>query len=261
MKRLLLIVLPLLLIVGCSSPEPINYKETLNERDGVFYTKDTNKPYSGSIFSLDYKGRKRMEGVLENGKLITHKEFKWYKNGQKKWEVTFKDGKENELRTYFGNDGKEYKGILIEEKNRDLIVTMKKNGTLNGSFFRGDLDDLVLLNFKNGDEVGRTMWYKNGQKQYEETFKNGETDGLRTDWYKNGQKRYEETLKVGYRDGLTTAWYQNGQKGFEGTYKKDEEDGLHIEWYENGQKKREVTFKDGIEISKKEWNEDGSVKE
>ena len=38
-------------------------------------------------------------------------------------------------------------------------------------------------------------------------------------------------------------------------------DGLHTEWYENGQKKSEGTFKDEKFDSKKEWNEDGSVKE
>ena len=50
MKRLWLI-LPVLLIVGCPK-EPINYEEMLNERDGIFYTKDTNEPYSGLLFSL-----------------------------------------------------------------------------------------------------------------------------------------------------------------------------------------------------------------
>ena len=68
MKRLLLIVLPLLLIVGCSKPEPINYENTLVERDGVFYTKDTNIPYSGAVFSLHKDGQKWEEGTYKDGK-------------------------------------------------------------------------------------------------------------------------------------------------------------------------------------------------
>ena len=91
MKRLLLIVLPLLLIVGCSSPEPINYEETLNERDGVFYTKDTNEPYSGPVFSLYDDGKKNKEGTFKDGKedgLWTW----WFENGQKKSEPIWKDG-------------------------------------------------------------------------------------------------------------------------------------------------------------------------
>jgi len=156
MKRLLLIVLPLLLIVGCSSPEPINYETTLVDREGVFYTKDTNQPYSGPVFSIDKNGRNKRESILEDGKMITYKYFKYYENGQKKNEISFKDGK---------------------------------------------------------------------------------PDGLLTHWYENGQKKGEGSLKDGKPDGLSTNWFENGQKKEEGTYK------------------------DGELISKKEWNEDGSVKE
>jgi antitoxin component YwqK of YwqJK toxin-antitoxin module len=45
----------------------------------------------------------------------------------------------------------------------------------------------------------------------------------------------------------------------EETYKNN--NGLSTYRYENGQKKYETTWKDGKWISRKEWNEDGSVKE
>jgi len=154
MKRLLLIVLPLLLIVGCSK-EPINIETTLVERDGVFYTKDTNKPYTGQVFSL----------------------------------------------------------------------------------------------------------YDDGKKKGEGTLKDGELHGLRTSWNKNGQKKSEGTYKDGEFHGLRTIWFENGQMKYKGTWKNEKLDGLQTGWYENGQKKGEATWKNGELISKKEWNEDGSVKE
>ena len=40
------------------SQEPIN-SEMLVERDGVFFKKDTNKPYSGPVFSLHENGQKK----------------------------------------------------------------------------------------------------------------------------------------------------------------------------------------------------------
>ena len=68
MKRLLLIVLPLLIMVGCSKPVPINYEETLIVRgNGLYYTKDTNKPYSGPVFSLNEVGKYKSKGFIENG--------------------------------------------------------------------------------------------------------------------------------------------------------------------------------------------------
>ena len=98
MKKILLITL--LLIVGCSK-EPINYETTLVERDSVYYTKDTNKPYSGPVFSLWENGQTYEEGTLKDGKFdgewtfwnsdkikqeITHK-------GKKKWDMGAPPGK------------------------------------------------------------------------------------------------------------------------------------------------------------------------
>ena len=45
------------------------------------------------------------------------------------------------------------------------------------------------------------------------------------------------------------------------TYKDGRQNGLLTLWYENGQKRLEHPWKEGKEISKKEWNEDGSVRE
>ena len=122
--------------------------------------------------------------------------------------------------------------------------------------------------YKNGLKTGKwTEWYRNGQKEYETTFKDGKPNGLFTKWDSNGQKKVKGTYKDGKWDGLNTSWYENGQKYSEGTYTyKDgdysgEKDGLWTYWYENGQKRWEKTYKDGELISKKEWNEDGSVKE
>jgi antitoxin component YwqK of YwqJK toxin-antitoxin module len=58
-------------------------------------------------------------------------------------------------------------------------------------------------------------------------------DGLNTVWYENGQKKNEGTYKNGKEDGLWTHWYENGKKRGEGTFK----DGKIIsqkEWNEDG---------------------------
>ena len=77
----------------------------------------------------------------------------------------------------------------------------------------------------------------------------------------NKKKVYVGNLRNGIKIGKWTTWYYNGRKGSEVTYKDGEKDGLWTDWYENGQKWDEGTYKDGKLISKKEWNEDGSVRE
>ena len=106
MKHTLLIITALMLVVGCSSPEPINYEETLNKRDGVFYTKDTNEPYSGQVFSLYDDGKKKEEGTIKDGRKDGEWTY-WHYNGQKKREITYKDGELDGLWTrWYGNGQK-----------------------------------------------------------------------------------------------------------------------------------------------------------
>ena len=225
MKKTLLIVLPLLLIVGCSSPEPINYEETLNERDGVFYTKDTNKPYSGPVFSLDKNGNNKRESILEDGKMIIYKDIEWHSNRQKKSEETFKDGKQDGLVTTWHENGRK-----------------KSEGTM-----------------KDGKQDGLWIhWYENGQKSRERTYKDGVPDGLWI-YYSNGSVDEEGTYKDGKKDGKWTEWHSNGQKWKERTFKNGKLDGKSTWWYKNGQKKWEGTYDDdGQLISAECWDEDGN---
>ena len=160
MKRLLLIVLPLLLIVGCS--KPIN-DDTLIDKGGLKYHPDTKELYTGKTTKNRLGGTKEFEGSYKDGEkdgLWTE----WYENGQKEIERTYKDGKEDGLRTWWYENG-------------------QKESEWN--YKDGKVDGLV------------TNWYENGQKKYEEIYKDGKEDGLRTQWYDNGQKSIEETLKDG----------------------------------------------------------------
>ena len=89
MRKLLLITLPLLLIVGCSK-KSINYETTLIERDGLYTNWYEN-------------GQKRDELTYKDGKfdgLYTN----WYENGQKRFEGTYEDG-ELISEKYWNEDG------------------------------------------------------------------------------------------------------------------------------------------------------------
>ena len=91
MKTKILYITLLLVIGGCSK-EPINMDKMLNERDGVFYFKDTNKLYSGYYYNNDINGVIKNQGLIENGKLRNQLVFnksgynlmtRFYENGNK----------------------------------------------------------------------------------------------------------------------------------------------------------------------------------
>jgi len=114
--------------------------------------------------------------TYENGNIksiTSHKETRnriekvkyeeYYKNGQKKEEGTYKDGKEDGLWTYWYKNGqKMYEGAY-------------KDGKADGKW---------------------TRWYEDGQKM-ETTYKDGYEDGKWTIWDKNGKKSSEGTYKDG----------------------------------------------------------------
>lgn len=66
---------------------------------------------------------------------------------------------------------------------------------------------------------------------------------------------------VKIRDGKFLSYHSNGRKKEEGFYNEDKKDGKWINWYGNGYKMSEEIYKDGLKISKKSWNEDGSGKD
>ena len=75
------------------------------------------------------------------------------------------------------------------------------------------------------------------------------------------KKVYMGNLLKGKKEGRWKSYFDsNGKKSYDYNFKNGELDGLSTEWYENGQKKYEGIWKDGKLISRKDWNEDGSVK-
>ena len=93
--------------------------------------------------------------------------------------------------------------------------------------------------------VKESMWYENGQKSYEGTYKDGQLDGKWTEWHENGQKQRELTYKDGIKDGKWASWYENGQKSYERTYKDGIKDGKWTYWSPDGKESSELIIKDG----------------
>jgi len=142
-----LIITALMLVVGCS--EPINMVD-LVARDGVVYTKDTNKPYSGPVFSLYENGQKRSEGTLKDGK-ADGKWTEWYETGQKKGEGTYKDGTLTGFSEYELSyvTVKELKGIDIRKPGKRVkmggtIVDGSRQEVAEGWRFELAQDELTI---------------------------------------------------------------------------------------------------------------------
>ena len=229
MKKYLLIVLPLLLIVGCSKPIS---EETLIDKDGLKYHPETKELYSGEVFKIRMGGGKELEGSYIDGEkdgLWTV----WHENGQVFFEATYKNGKKNGLFTYSYKNGlKEIEGNFIDNKYDGTII----------------------------------YYYENGEKKEQFNYINGERIGAYTTWYENGQKREEGNYidfleaKAAYEEKEPYSYLLSNKK-LEKIKEKYQKVAL-VQWNENGQQKMHYSLEhnDTEILLNEKYNFDSSVK-
>ena len=167
--------------------------DSLEERGDLRHQDNESEPYSGWAKSMYDSGQVEFLGQFKNGKHDGPFTM-WHENGQKKEESTYKDGKEDGLRT---------QATIKDGEPVDLMTQWYENGQKKEE-----------STYKDGKEDGlRTQWHENGQKEDETTYKDGKEDGLRTKWHENGQKWLEKTFKDGaWLGGSEKYWNSKGEE-------------------------------------------------
>jgi len=184
MKRLLLIVLPLLLIVGCS--KPIN-EETLIDKNGFKFHPDTKELYSGKVYINRLGGKKEFEGTYLNG----------VKDGD--WTQYLTDGEKSFLLTY--KNGKPWNGELIEQYNDYtsiyFVYTYDNGKVLENEYYVDVLGNKLELNNKLLNNNG--LYYKeNSLKPY--------TGGVFEKFHHDGWIKLIGSYNNGLKNGKWNYW-------------------------------------------------------
>ena len=150
MKKILLILLVSVLLIGCSENRVL-------------------------IDELTNKGTKDSQLMYSEGKLFNGIGFDVYSNGKLKSEVNYKDGKKDGLHNSWN-----YNSQLWNERNY-------KDGKEDGLQRSWDEDGQLEYegNYKDGKEDGlQKEWYEDGQFRFEKNYKDGKEDGLQISWEK-----------------------------------------------------------------------------
>ncbi len=79
-----------------------------------------------------------------------------------------------------------------------------------------------------------TLWYDNGKKKSERTYKDGQLSGREITWYSNGFRHSQVYYSHGVENGEVQFWYESGKKMGLGNYRLGKRDGKFINWDENG---------------------------
>ena len=233
------------------------HRDDVEVRERIAYF--GGSPYTGKVFGLYKNGKKKLESHFKNGK-INGSVRQWHENGQKMGERNWEDGKLNGINNEWHKNGQmRFKRIFKNGKPDGLFMSWHDNGQKNSE-----------QTFKDGKPYGLHLtWHENGKKAAEENFKDGELISAKY-WNSKGVEgvntnELEQRESIYYLKGSNTPYTGKvflfdesyGHKLGEGNYKDGKPDGLTIIWHDNGQKRAELNFKDGKQISKKWWNSKG----
>ena len=92
-----------------------------------------------------------------------------------------------------------------------------------------------------------------------EMDKEGHKQGKEIWWYPNGIKKYEAVNMSGFREGIFTAWYSDGKKWYEGMERHGKPESTLTYWHPNGHMKSKALFRDGIQLERQDYDEDGHI--
>lgn len=170
-KAMLFALFVALLMVGCGNEKGIVDATKLLDRNGIKYLPNEDMPFTGQAVSF-------------------------YENWQKKSEVTYKEGKQEGLYTFWLNNGKKYQ----------------------------------QQHYEDGQKIGIFReWYPSGQKKWEGIYKEDKPNGLWTLWYENGNK-WREGNRKGYENiGLWIYFNDDGTEKSRRTYKNGKAVPTHFE--------------------------------
>lgn len=133
-----------LFLIGCGKPIELS---NLQNREGVYYEVNNQKPFSGKFFSNYSNGKIEEEGSLKKG-VLNGKFISYYRNGQIRIEGRYNSGLIN------GN----YKTFYENGENKTSLNF--KNGMFHGVniVYKTLFTTRVDVEFKNGVVIKKTEY-------------------------------------------------------------------------------------------------------
>jgi len=176
-------LITILFISLLSSPSWSVTLGDLVERDGLYYEKFTDVPFTGEITG-------QFQGSIKNGK----EEGAWvryHKNGQLMVKANFENGKEQGAFVSYRDNG--------QLKNKGNYKNGKEEGAWVWYYDNGQVND--KRSYKNGKKEGAWVgYYENGQLRFEGHYKNGKKEGDWDGYNKDGTVDKERTGT--FKDGV-----------------------------------------------------------
>lgn len=128
MKKYLYLLALSLLFISCGEKEIDRSK--LQEKNGIFYEVNQQKPFTGKATYKYPDGELILEETYKDGQ--KDGPFKsYFENGQPEFEITYKDGKLNgPFKNYYNNGQPEFEMTYKDGQRDGLVKGYSENGKL-----------------------------------------------------------------------------------------------------------------------------------
>ncbi len=184
----------------------------------------------------------------------------FYRDGTKKWEIEYKDGRRDGLMQIWADNGVLYKKLSYVSGLKEGPCQTFRSHSHRDLRLPGD-GSLVsevgyLAGVKEGEEI---EWYPHGWIKERRVYVNGLLDGPAVSYFNkkygpdgypmddgSPQKVMSENYYInGLLNGTSISYWENGQIGSMGEYIDGKMNGVHKKWYKDGTLKEETHYQLG----------------
>lgn len=200
----------------------------------------------------DKAGRPIVQWQFENGVRKGASSW-WYSSGQKRSEVTYKNGlMDGKLVAYGANQQPEVKAVFVEGRRLTLKTeSYSKGQKMSEGSYLAPADAIetyydwwnLVVRTAPAQETGPgvkhgpwTYWHVNGKVRMQGEYKEDLPVGKFTWWYENGQKQAEGEYVEGRQHNVWVGWHPNGMKKYKGDYQEGTQAGVWMVWKEDGRR-------------------------
>ena len=161
---------------------------------------------------------------------------KWHKNGTKRVEGNFLNGKSDGVFTSYSPDGEKLESRTYQDgKLNGLSTKWSKTG-----------DKLFEVTYADGKREGPFVTYdRSGRKKTQGAYSNEKKDGVWIIFSRNGVPRSKVTWKDGKKWGRAELFFPTGERSSIVTYSENRLDGPFLAFYKDGKKKTEGSYSKG----------------
>lgn len=251
---------------GCSKSRSFN---ELVLKDGIYYLKESTKPYSGKILERFPSGEDSLKARITNG-VLDGDYTTYYKSGAVRDSMIYKTDTLIRKKSWNENGSRlliPRSSLIIDKDWRCFLKTpdgkqITFSGlTVDSNYVEYETKHIRIVEYLNGDKDGILERYNlNGKIDLKKEYKGGKANGTELQYWENGKIRVKSCYNNDILNGENFVYFENGKIAAKRSWVNGKQEGKEIGYFENGKISGELTYLNGELEGKCVWYDENGNK-